>query len=42
MLPEILIASRGISVVPTEPENSLGNFIEKAKNNIVLIKATSK
>jgi S1-C subfamily serine protease len=31
MLPETLIASRGISVVPTEPENSLGNFIDKAK-----------
>ena len=42
MLPETLIASRGISVVPTEPENSLGNFIDKAKNNIVLIEATSK
>ena len=42
MLPETLIACRGITVVPTEPENSLGNFIDKAKNNIVLIKATSK
>ena len=42
MLPETLIASRGISVVPTEPENSLGNFIEKAKNNIALIEAASK
>ena len=42
MLPETLIASRGISVVPTEHENSLSNFIEKAKNNVVLIEAVSK
>jgi len=39
MLPETLIASRGIMVVPTEPENTLANFIEKAKKNIVLIEA---
>jgi S1-C subfamily serine protease len=42
MLPETLLASRGISVVPTEPENALGNFIDKAKKNIVLIEATNK
>lgn len=39
MLPQTLIASRGIVVVPTEPENTLANFIEKAKKNIVLIEA---
>jgi S1-C subfamily serine protease len=39
MLPQTLIASRGIMVVPTEPENTLANFIEKAKKNIVLIEA---
>ena len=39
MLPETLIASRGILVVPTEPENTLSHFIEKAKKNIVLIEA---
>jgi S1-C subfamily serine protease len=42
MLPQALIASRGIMVVPTEPENTLANFIEKAKKNIVLIEATEK
>ena len=42
MLPETLIAPRGIVVVPTEPKNSLANFIEKAKNNIVLIEAIAK
>ena len=26
-------------VVPTEPEKTLANFIEKAKKNIVLIEA---
>ncbi len=26
-------------VVPTEPENTLANFIEKAEKNIVLIEA---
>ena len=40
MLPQTLIASRGIMVIPTEPENNLANFIEKAKKNIVLIEAT--
>ena len=40
MLPETLIASRGIVIVPKEPENTLANFIEKAKKNIVLIEAT--
>tara|TARA_B100000676_G_C18032031_1_gene819328 strand:+ start:666 stop:1709 length:1044 start_codon:yes stop_codon:yes gene_type:complete len=40
MLPETFIASRGIVVIPSEPENTLANFIEKAKNNIVLIEAT--
>jgi len=39
MLPQTLIASRGIMVVPTEPENTLANFIEKAKKNIDLIEA---
>ena len=39
MLPETLIASRGIVITPVEPENSLANFIEKAKKNIVLIEA---
>ncbi len=39
MLPQTLIASRGIMVVPTEPENTLANFIEKAEKNIVLIEA---
>ena len=39
-LPETLIASRGIVIVPVEPENSLANFVEKAKKNIVLIEAT--
>ena len=29
-----------IIIVPTEPENTLANFIEKAKKNIVLIEAT--
>jgi len=28
-----------IIIVPTEPENTLANFIEKAKKNIVLIEA---
>ena len=42
MLPETLISSRGIVVVPTESQYSLGNFIEKIKNNIVLIEATNK
>jgi S1-C subfamily serine protease len=40
MLPQTLIASRGIVVVPAEPKNTLANFIEKAKKNIVLIEAT--
>jgi S1-C subfamily serine protease len=39
MLPQTLIASRGIVVVPREPKNSLANFIEKVKKNIVLIEA---
>ena len=39
MLPETLIASRGIKVIPMEPENTLANFIEKVKKNIVLIEA---
>ncbi len=39
MLPQTLIASRGIVIVPAEPENTLANFIEKAKKNIVLIEA---
>jgi len=39
MLPETMIASRWIMVVPTDPQNTLANFIEKAKKNIVLIEA---
>ena len=35
MLPETLIAFRGITVVSTEPENSLGKAIDKGKNNFV-------
>ena len=42
MLPETLVSNRGIVVVPTEPKNSLASFIEKAKNNIVLIEANTK
>ena len=42
MLPETLIAPRGIVVVPTEPENTLANFIGKVKKNIVLIEASTK
>jgi S1-C subfamily serine protease len=39
MLPETLIASRGIVVIPSGFENTLANFIEKAKRNIVLIES---
>jgi len=39
MLPETMIASRGIVVVPADPENNLANFIDKVKKNIVLIEA---
>jgi len=42
MLPETLMSNRGIVVVPSEPKNSLANFIDKAKNNIVLIEASSE
>ena len=42
ILPETLVSNRGIVVVPTEPENTLANFIEKAKKNIVLIEANTK
>ena len=42
MLPETLVTTRGIVVVPIEPKNSLANFIDKAKNNIVLIEASTK
>jgi S1-C subfamily serine protease len=42
MLPETLVSNRGIVVVPSEPKNSLANFIDKAKNNIVLIEASAK
>ena len=38
-IPDIMVASRGIVVVPTEPENNLSNFIESVQNNIVLIEA---
>ena len=40
-LPETLIASSGIVVVPSEPKSTLANFIEKAKKNIVLKKRKS-
>ena len=39
MLPETMIASRGIVIVQKDPENTLSNFIEKIKKNIVLIEA---
>ena len=42
MLPETLVSNRGIVVVPTEPKNSLANFIDNAKKNIVLIEASTK
>ena len=42
MLPETLMSNRGIVIVPSEPKNSLANFIDKAKNNIVLIEASSE
>ena len=42
MLPETLMSNRGIVIVPSEPKNSLANFIDKAKNNIVLIEASTK
>ena len=35
-IPDIMVASRGIVVVPTAPENNLSNFIENVQNNIVL------
>mgnify|MGYP006095814735 CR=1 FL=1 len=37
MLPQTLIAPRGVMIIP---ENTLANFIEKVKKNIVLIEAT--
>ena len=39
MLPETMLASRGIVVIPAEPEHTLSNFIKKVKKNIVLIEA---
>jgi hypothetical protein len=42
MLPETLVASRSIVVVPTEPQKFLSNFINRSKNNIVLIEALIK
>jgi hypothetical protein len=42
MLPETLVSNRGIVVVSTEPKNSLANFIDNAKKNIVLIEASAK
>ncbi len=39
MLPETMIASRGIVVVPADSENTLANFIEKVKKNVVLIES---
>ena len=41
-LPETLVSNRGIVVVPTESKSSLANFIDNAKNNIVLIEASVK
>ena len=34
---ESLITPRGFTVVPAESENSIGNFIDNAKNNIDFI-----
>ena len=42
MLPETLVSNRGIVVIQSEPKNSLANFIDNAKNNIVLIEASSE
>jgi hypothetical protein len=42
MLPETLISNRGIVVVPSKSKNSLANFIDKVKNNIVLTEASSE
>ena len=42
LLLAILTVYKGVVVVPTEPKNSLANFIDKAKNNIVLIEASTK
>ena len=42
MLPETLMSNRGIVVVPTESKSSLANFIDNAKNNIVLIEVSAK
>jgi hypothetical protein len=39
MLPQTLIASRGIMVVSTESENTHANFIERANKNIIMIEA---
>ena len=38
-IPELMLSNTGIVVVPTEPENTLANFIEKAKKNIVLYRS---
>ena len=39
LIPDIMIASRGIVVVPTDPANTLSNFIEQVSKNIVLIRS---
>ena len=36
-IPEIMLANKGIVVVPNEPENSLSSFIDRVKRNVVLI-----
>jgi S1-C subfamily serine protease len=36
-IPDIMLANRGIVVVPNGPENSLSSFIDKVKRNVVLI-----
>ena len=34
-----MIASRGIVVVPNNPEKNLANFIDRVQKNIVIIEA---
>jgi len=42
MLPETMVSNRSIVVVLTEPKSSLANFIDNAKNNIVLVEVSAK
>ena len=39
-IPEIMLANKGIVVVPNEPENSLSSFIDRVKRNVVLIEGS--